>query len=81
MDTGELILLCAFRYALRRKSYIVSVVRGEIKRRWCDLTDQARDTIREEIWDMLDNPEAGMSDSVEDWREVLGYELADAEAV
>jgi len=49
MDNENILLVCAFRYALGRRTYVVGVVAGEIHRNWTRLRDSDRDLIVREI--------------------------------
>ena len=67
----ELIYLCAFRYALGRKTYIVSVVADWLKNHSDELSNTAKNLIIKEI----ENPLFGLGHNCDEgkWRELKVY--------
>lgn len=57
--TDTLILICAFRYVLGRRGYIVRVVADEIKKQWENLSESDRELIKREICYAVDHGQAG----------------------
>lgn len=62
MTTDESIILsCAFRYALGRRTYVVSTIVNKILDSWDDIPQHSRDRFckeikeHEEMWDLGDN--------------------------
>ena len=49
LDSDNLILICAFRYALGRMTYVVRVVVDEIHKRWNTLSEGDKELIVKEI--------------------------------
>lgn len=69
-DTNDLIL-CAFRYAMGRRTYIVSTIADIIIKHKDCITGNFKALIKKEIQHALDNDEAGMHCDREDWTRVL----------
>jgi len=68
---NESILFAAFRYALGRKTYIVSEVFEKISKNWDNLSQQFKDNIKNEIRDCKD---LGHDCDREMWETILDYE-------
>jgi hypothetical protein len=76
-DNEDLILICAFRYALGRRTYVVGTVADIIKRNWNKLRDSDKKLICKEI---LDHKKVfgNLGDSCDerDWMSIVdGYNL------
>ena len=54
-DNDRLILICAFRYALGRMTYIPDVVSEEIINNWNSLSKHDKKLIQKEIKEAIDN--------------------------
>lgn len=67
----EYILLCAFRYALGRKTYAVSEVAKELKLNWPNLSNIFKRQARYEIEQALHNDDAGMEMDKKEWKSIL----------
>lgn len=48
-DVEKIILICAFRYALGRQTYVVSYITEEIIRKWESIERGTRELIQSEI--------------------------------
>lgn len=59
IKVSELTLLSSFRYALGRKTYIVSEVVENILASWQILSQNAKDKIKEEIEEAIENKSIG----------------------
>lgn len=73
MDNEELntIIFCAFRYAIGRRTYIVSTISKLIIKHWISLNRRNRIQIQIEIREAIDNNRAGDNCDVECWKKVL----------
>ena len=75
MKLNEVIVLfCAFRYALGRRSYVVGGVSEEIIKNWNKLNLGQRKLYIEEIKEAIEKGEAGDFCDIECWRRVLELE-------
>ena len=68
----ELILLAAFRYALGRKTYMVSAVVDYLWVQWYDISGKLRIQIQKEIKEAIKGGNAGMDMDVKQWERLLG---------
>lgn len=73
-DNDRLILLGAFRYALGRKTYMVSVLVEELERNWDSLEDYDKTLICKEIKEAIKEKRAGDSCDIESWNRILFFE-------
>jgi len=64
----EEILLCAFRYALGRKTYMVGWVAETIEEHWGALSEKYHELIKREI---KEAPDLGMDCDQKDWEHIL----------
>jgi len=62
------LMLCAFRYALGRQSYIVGTVADHLRENWDDINPAWQKLIIEEIKDAINRGMAGMQMDVETWQ-------------
>lgn len=75
---NDLLLFCAFRYALGRKTYIVDAVIDEIKNNLSKLNKNSKKAMIREIAEAIASGNAGMSIDVASWEgllERLKYEI------
>lgn len=76
--TETIILLCAFRYALGRKTYVVSTVSEEILRRWDILTPADKILFAKEILEHEKRfGSLGMKCDAEDWNRIVKKAIED----
>ena len=68
MDTD--VLACAFRYALGRMTYVVSVVSEEIIKHWKELPESDKAKYYEEIEEARMNNHLGMEMDKEQWLKI-----------
>lgn len=67
----EIVLNCAFRYALGRMTYVVDSVCNELKRNYYALRVSAKERISKEIQEYQDTWEkAGMDCDNDDWNKI-----------
>jgi hypothetical protein len=72
ISTDELITLhCAFRYALGRKTYVVSSVVNQILSKWDVLPLVDKRIFKEDILKAISVHKAGMEQDIKEWRRVL----------
>ena len=72
MNLNErVVLLSAFRYALGRMSYVVSVVTEELIKNWDNLDSGEKEQIKSEIQEAIKNNNAGHRCDINNWEEVL----------
>lgn len=70
-DDFRLMLVCAFRYALGRQSYITGCLEGWLKRYWPVLSVHDQRLIHREIVDAIARDCAGMDCDVAGWKKIL----------
>ena len=69
-NDSKLILICAFRYALSRQTYVASSVVEEIEKLWPELDNHTKTLIQKEIRHYKDVPGFSAIDRYE-WEKVL----------
>jgi len=67
----EITLVCAFRYALGRKTYVTHAVSNEIIKNWSKITSKTRDKIKNTIKISIDNHKAGSVEDINNWERIL----------
>lgn len=67
----EDILFYAFRYALGRKTGVVSQMVGIIITRWKDISAYKREMMKHEIQHAIAMGTAGMDCDIEEWKKIL----------
>lgn len=55
-DHESIILICAFRYALGRQTYVTGCVQEEIKRKWAVMAKCDRSLIKRDINEAMQRP-------------------------
>lgn len=71
-EDPELVLMSAFRYALGRRTYIVSIIVDEIVLNWNELNPYYKKRIKEEI---LYANDLGMDCDKQEWQIILDLPL------
>ena len=71
IKVSELTLLASFRYALGRQTYIVSEVVENILTNWQVLSQNAKDTIKAEIKEAIENHSIGHDIDKESWNKII----------
>jgi hypothetical protein len=71
MLVSEAFIMCGFRYALGRRTYIVGEVCRNLVLVWEDLSELTRKQIKAEIREAIDRGHAGLDCDVEDWKKIL----------
>ena len=67
----QFVVIAAFRYALGRRSYAVSLIADWLIKNWNEISINDQNLIRREIQEALDRDHAGMEMDKEEWRKVL----------
>ena len=68
----DILLFCAFRYALGRQTYVVSTVADIIKANWDHMPQSRRNMFRKEIEEAIEKGYAGsVNIDVPDWLSVI----------
>lgn len=70
-SSDVLILMCAFRYALGRRTYIVDVIANEIKSNWDEIPEYIRVLIHKEINEAMSGGYIGDDCDKETWETIL----------
>lgn len=70
-DDDRLVLIAAFRYALGRMTYMPSVISGQVKACWSELTASDRNLIKREISEAIERGCAGHKCDIDRWGEIL----------
>jgi len=73
----KLVLMCAFRYALGRRTYIVSFIVNEIISNWDELPTYMQQTIHKEINEAIKYDTIGDKCDLQSWRTVLTLNIND----
>ena len=71
LEVSELTLVASFRYALGRKTYIVSEVVENILKNWASLSVKFKTTIKEEIQEAIENDNSGSDIDMQQWKMIL----------
>ena len=71
IKVSELTLLASFRYALGRQTYIVPEVVENILANWQVLSQNAKDTIKAEIKETIENSIIGHDLDKESWNKII----------
>lgn len=70
-DLEQFIVVAAFRYALGRRSYAVSIITQWLIKNWNEIHPNDQKLIKKEIQEALDNNRAGMEMDEQRWKKVL----------
>ncbi|MEA3386968.1 MAG: hypothetical protein U9Q66_00825 [Patescibacteria group bacterium] len=71
IKVSELTLLASFRYALGRQTYIVSEVVENILSNWQILSQNAKDKIKTEIKEAMENNSIGHDIDKQSWSKII----------
>jgi hypothetical protein len=75
-DLASLLIL-AFRYALGRKTYVVSSMVEDLIRYWDIFGSNAKFQIQKEIKQAIERNDAGMDCDVKEWKKILELSIDD----
>lgn len=70
-DLEQFVVIAAFRYALGRRSYAVSLISDWLIKNWKEISINDQTLIKREIQEALDRDRAGMQMDRQDWEKVL----------
>ena len=70
-DRDVIVLLCAFRYALGRSTYIVIDIVCEIEDNWNNIPIHTKNLIQSEIKSAIDENRSGMECDRMAWQRIL----------
>jgi molybdopterin converting factor small subunit len=71
LEVSELTLVASFRYALGRKTYVVSAIVENILKNWSSLSIKFKAKIKEEIQEAIKKNNAGSDIDIEQWNTIL----------
>lgn len=71
LDLTEDTLVCAFRYALGRRTYIVGVIAEQLIQNWKDISPNTQNLIVNEIAEAIYENRAGSEIDVQEWLQVI----------
>ncbi len=74
------LLLCSFRYALGRRTYITSDCAAWLTQWWHILPRQWQEQIHDDIRQAIERNAAGHACDIEQWKRVLALPIKDAAA-
>ena len=70
----DILLFCAFRYALGRMTYVVGSIVDIIIANWDQMSSSRRKMYKIEIREAITNNKCGMNCDIKDWERVLALE-------
>ena len=70
----DIILFCAFRYALGRSTYVVGTISDIIIANWDHMTPLRRQLYKNEIREAITHNKCGWECDVKDWNRILELE-------
>jgi hypothetical protein len=68
---SDILLFCAFRYALGRRTYVVGTIASIIAANWKNLSVDQRQSYQKEIREAIAHNRAGMDMDVMEWEKLL----------
>lgn len=69
-DNLDIIILCALRYAMTRRSYVVGTMQDFIKKHWPELNEHTRNNITRDIGNYLTEDGNDPKDIYETWKQL-----------
>ena len=75
LELHEDFLFFAFRYALGRRTYVVSMMVSELKKQWDNLDPHTKSKIQKEITEAIQYGDAGMDIDVHEWKTILDLDI------
>lgn len=75
---NRIVLMCAMRYALGRKTYVVSSVTSELIKNWSGFSKSDKEVMLKEIRKAIEENKAGMKMDVKRWIAVMNNSLQEA---
>lgn len=78
MNSPDIILFCAFRYAIGRSTYVVDVVVDEILKRWENLSQSDKELYAHELLEHIRKfGRIGMECDAKSWKKILDRAVHD----
>lgn len=69
-DNLDIVILCALRYAMTRRSYVVGTMRDFIKKHWPELNEHTKNNITRDIGTYLTEDRDDPKDIYETWKQL-----------
>ena len=70
-NDDQTMLVCAFRYALGKRTYVTSVVARKIIKLWKEIPKVLQEALQDEITKALNDGKAGDQPDIAEWTQVL----------
>lgn len=70
----DILMFCAFRYALGRRTYVVGTIVDILEANWGHMHSSRREMFKKEIREAMDKDRAGSVWDVQDWERILELE-------
>jgi len=70
----DILLFCAFRYALGRRTYVVGTLVSILKANWDHMSPLRRGMFKKEIREAIDRDMCGSKYDIEEWQRILNLE-------
>lgn len=70
----DILLFCAFRYALGRRTYVVGTIVEILKNNWDHMPKSRREMFKKEIREAIDSDMCGSKYDIEEWEVILSLE-------
>ncbi len=67
----NILLFCAFRYALGRSTYVVGSIVNLLLRNWKTIPDSQKEMYKQEIGVAITQDRAGMQMDIDEWTRIL----------
>jgi hypothetical protein len=67
----DILLCCAFRYALGRRTYVVGTLVDILKSNWGNIPKSRREMFKKEIREAIKYNMCGSKYDIEEWEEIL----------
>jgi hypothetical protein len=70
----DILMFCAFRYALGRMTYVVGAICDIMRANWSEMSASRREMFKKEIREAIATGRAGMDMDVKEWESLLALE-------
>lgn len=71
MKDVDIVLMCALRYSLGRRTYVTSVVSQAIVDEWDNVSVQLKHVIQHEIANAIEEHRSGSGEDTACWRKII----------
>ena len=71
----RMVLICSFRYALGRRTYVPSMIVEELILNWAYLTEFDKNQIQNDIRHTIHHDMAGDQCDIDEWNKILGLKV------